>query len=175
MSENNGDPVGDFQRWLMKQGAKGIGRQVADRVRSTVGAPNPKADVWDTATTEPPPDEPPECQWCPICRAARMAQQGGAPGLSTVGDTLANLAQDAFSVLDNVLRVPGKAPANGEQGSGDSDNRTVVGTRLGRPVVHPEHQDREPADERGDRAEGRDAGDAPSGSGGQQQVGWPAE
>ena len=167
MSENSGDPVGDFQRWLMKQGAKGIGRQVADRVRSTVGGSNPKADVWDTATTEPPPEEPPECQWCPICRAARMAQQGGGPGLSTVGDTLANLAQDAFSVLDNVLRVPPKTSS--------SNNGTVVGTRLGRSVVHPEHQDGESADEGRDRAESGDAGDAPSGSRGEQQVGWPAE
>jgi hypothetical protein len=71
MSENNGDPVGDFQRWLMKQGAKGMAKQVADKVRTTVGvAPDPKADVWETATTEPLGEEPPECKWCPICRAA---------------------------------------------------------------------------------------------------------
>jgi hypothetical protein len=165
VSENNGDPVGDFQRWLMKQGAKGIGRQVADRVRSTVGGPSAKADPWETATTEPPPGEPPECQWCPICRAARMAQQGGGPGLSTVGDTLANLAQDAFSVLDNVLRTIPKS----------SDNGPVVGTGLGRPVIHPEHEHREPADEGGHGAERRDTRDVPSDRGRQQQVGWPAE
>ena len=164
MSENNGDPVGDFQRWLMKQGAKGISRQVADKVRSTVGAsPNPKADVWEAATTEPPGDEPPECKWCPICRAARMAQSGGSG--KAVNDTLSGLVQDAFSVIDSVL----KAPAS-------SNNGTVVGTGVpGRAVVHPENENREPADEGGHRDEGGDTGDGPADGGGEEQVGWPAE
>ncbi len=49
------DPVGDFQRWLMKAGAKSIGREVAGRVRSTLGGgggAKHNEDVWDTATTE---------------------------------------------------------------------------------------------------------------------------
>lgn len=165
MSENNGDPVGDFQRWLMKQGAKGMARQVADRVRSTVGAaPNPKADVWETATTEPPGDEPPECKWCPICRAARMAQTQGT-GMGAVNDTLSGLVQDAFSVLDSVLKPPRA-----------SNNSTVVGTGVpGRPVVHTENEDGEPADKGGDGDEGGDAGDGPAGRRGEEQVGWPAE
>jgi hypothetical protein len=157
VSENNGDPVGDFQRWLMKQGAKGIARQVADKVRSTVGTtPSPKGDVWETATTEPPGEEPPECKWCPICRAARMTQTGGS-----VNDTLSGIVQDAFSVIDTVIR---------------SNNGTVVGPRVpGRTVVHPQDQDGESADEGRDGAEGRDTGDGPSGRGGDEQVGWPAE
>ena len=157
MSENNSDPVGDFQRWLMRQGAKGLARQVADKVRTTVSpAPDPKADVWETATTEPPGEEPPECKWCPICRAARMAQSSGS-----VNDTLSGLVQDAFSVIDTVMR---------------SNNGPVVGTRVtGRTVVHSQDEDGEAADERRDREKGRDSGDTPSGRGGDEQVGWPAE
>ena len=165
MAENNGDPIGDMQRWLMKQGARGLAREVSEKVRSTVGQPAGKSDVWDTATTEPPADEPPECQWCPICRAARMASAGGQ-GFSSVGDTLAGLAQDAFGMIDSVLRVQG------------SDNGSVVGSSRVRPrgpVVHPEHENRESADERRDRKEGGDTGHRPSDSGGDEKVGWPAE
>jgi len=46
------DPIGDFQRWLMRAGAKSIGRDVAGRVRSTLGGGGGGAkneDVWDTA------------------------------------------------------------------------------------------------------------------------------
>lgn len=164
MSENNGDPVGDFQRWLMRQGAKGIAKQVADKVRTTVTpGPDPKADVWDTATTEPPLDEPPECKWCPICRAARAAQ-GAAQGGTSVNETLSGLVQDAFSVIDNVMR---------------SNNGPVVGTTTRVPprrtVVHPEDKNGESADERRDGAERRDSGDGPPERGGDEQVGWPAE
>jgi hypothetical protein len=157
MSENNGDPVGDFQRWLMKQGAKGMARQVADRVRATVTpGPDPKADVWETATTEPPLDEPPECKWCPICRAARAAQGGGS-----VNETLSGLVQDAFSVIDTVMR---------------SNNGPVVGPRVpGRTVVHPQDKNGESADEGRDGAERGDAGDGPAERGSDEQVGWPAE
>jgi hypothetical protein len=165
VAENNSDPISDMQRWLMKQGARGLAREVTGKVRSTIGQTAGKSDVWDTATTEPPGDEPPECQWCPICRAARMAS-GGGQGFSAVGDTLAGLAQDAFSVLDSVLRVQG------------SDNGPVVGSRVPPtrgPVVHPEHQNRESADERRDRKEGGEAGHRPSDRGGDEQVGWPAE
>jgi hypothetical protein len=188
LSENSGDPAGDFQRWLMKQGVKGMARQVADRVRSTVGAgANPKADVWETATTEPLGDEPPECKWCPICRAARMAQTSG-PGMGTVNDTLSGLVQDAFSVLDSVLKPPptnrsannrpsSTSPSSTSPSSTSPSNySTVVGTGVpGWPVVHPENKDGEPADKGGDGDEGGDPGDGPPGRGGEEQVGWPAE
>ena len=82
-TEPGSDPIGDFQRWLMKAGAKSIGRDVAGRVRSTLGGGGGRAknaDVWETATTEELTDEPPECQWCPICRAARRYRDSGGHG-----------------------------------------------------------------------------------------------
>ena len=81
-TEPGSDPIGDFQRWLMRAGAKSIGRDVAARVKSTLGGGGgaKQGDVWDTATTEELTDEPPECQWCPICRAARRYRDsGGSP------------------------------------------------------------------------------------------------
>ena len=32
------DPVADFQRWLMKAGARGMANQVADQVKRTIGS-----------------------------------------------------------------------------------------------------------------------------------------
>src|SRR5215469_5836956 len=112
-TEPGSDPIGDFQRWLMKAGAKSIGREVAGRVKSTIGGVGggggaDKAVVWETATTEEPTDEPPECQWCPICRAARRYRDSGSTGGSQfagVGDTLAGLTRDAFSLFDAALRA----------------------------------------------------------------------
>jgi hypothetical protein len=120
MSTDSGtDPVGDFQRWLMRAGARSIGAGVADRVKSTLGGGDAKrADVWETATTETPGDEPPECQWCPICRAARRYRDAGgtgaAPGspLAGVGDTLAGFTRDAFGLFEAAMRpVPPRPPA----------------------------------------------------------------
>ena len=36
-NSDRSDPIGDFQRWLMKAGAKSLGREVAGRVKSTLG------------------------------------------------------------------------------------------------------------------------------------------
>ena len=112
-TEPGSDPIGDFQRWLMKAGAKSIGRDVADRVKSTLGGGESKhASVWETATTEDPVDEPPECQWCPICRAARRYRDGGGSTATLsgqfagVGDTLAGLTRDAFSLFESAMRTP---------------------------------------------------------------------
>jgi hypothetical protein len=118
------DPIGDFQRWMMKAGARSIGRDVAGRVRSTLGGGGGRgaknADVWETATTEELTDEPPECQWCPICRAARRYRDSGGTGapagqFAGVGDTLAGLTRDAFSLFDAALRPPQRpaAPSGG--------------------------------------------------------------
>jgi hypothetical protein len=116
------DPIGDFQRWMMKAGAKSIGREVAGRVKSTLGGgggAKHAEDVWDTATTEELTDEPPECQWCPICRAARRYRDsGGTPAgqFAGVGDTLAGLTRDAFSLFDAALRQAQRpAPASGSR------------------------------------------------------------
>src|SRR6266700_3492046 len=107
-TEPGSDPIGDLQRWLMRAGARSIGANVADRVKSTLGGGRSakNADVWETATTEAPGDEPPECQWCPICRAARRYRDsGGAPAgasspLAGVGDTLAGFTRDAFGLFE---------------------------------------------------------------------------
>jgi hypothetical protein len=106
------DPVADFQRWLMKAGARSLSREVADRVRTTIGggaSANKHASVWETATTEPPGDEPPECQWCPICRAARAARAGNAGGLgaslANAGGLLASVVQDAFSAVGEAMKT----------------------------------------------------------------------
>jgi hypothetical protein len=117
MSEQPGsDPFGDFQRWLMKAGARSITRDVTDRVKSTMGGGRAKqyTDVWDEATTTDPTEEPPECQWCPICRAARKARDSGGSStgfseqVAGAADALAGLTRDAFSLFesDPVDRAP---------------------------------------------------------------------
>ena len=131
------DPVADFQRWLMKAGARSMANQVADQVRRTVGAERkPSGDVWDTATNEVPPNEAPECQWCPVCQAARAARVGGASGLgaalSGAGTVLSSVVQDAFSVFEQVMktqdqnqnrsaeRTGGPRPGTGASDGGES-------------------------------------------------------
>ena len=199
-SEPGSDPIGDFQRWLMKAGAKSIGRDVAGRVRSTLGGGSgaKSDDVWETATTEEPTDEPPECQWCPICRAARRYRDSGGVGagqFAGVGDTLAGLTRDAFSLFDAALRPPQRpAPPSGarpadrgpadhgaaDHGAGDHEHSdhgaVVVGPGIGWPtVVHPQHEDDEASDERGDRQEGGEPGDRGADGGTDQQVEGTAE
>jgi hypothetical protein len=201
------DPIGDFQRWLMRAGAKSIGRDVAGRVRSTLGSGGgaKNEDVWETATTEELTDEPPECQWCPICRAARRYRDsGGTSGsqFAGVGDTLAGLTRDAFSLFDAALRPPQRPAApsagrpadhgttgHGTTGHGPADHgaadhehgqsdhgAVVVGPGIGWPtVVHAEHEDDEAADERGDRQEGGEPGDSGPDGGTDQQVERTAE
>ena len=101
------DPIGDFQRWLMKSGAKGLGREVRGNLRKTFGRPAGE-DVWSQATREEP-DEPPECEWCPICRAARKYRDSSGPGvgghLTGAGDAFASVVSDAFSAVESALSV----------------------------------------------------------------------
>jgi hypothetical protein len=104
------DPVADFQRWLMKAGARSMANQVADNVRRTIGQPKrDSGDIWDTATTEAPTDEAPECQWCPVCQAARRIRESN-PGLgdrlASAGGVLASVVQDAFSAVEQVIKTP---------------------------------------------------------------------
>jgi hypothetical protein len=109
----------------MRAGAKSISRDVAGRVRSTVGGGGraKQADVWETATTEELTEEPPECQWCPICRAARRYRESGGQGqppgfggqfgqFGQVGDTLAGLTRDAFSLFDAAMKASQRPPAS---------------------------------------------------------------
>jgi hypothetical protein len=197
------DPIGDFQRWMMKAGAKSIGRDVAGRVKSTLGGGGggkKDGDVWETATTEELTDEPPECQWCPICRAARRYRDSGgtAAGPSQfagVGDTLAGLTRDAFSLFDAALRPPQRPAQPGantpganrpadhgpaDHGPADHDHSdhgaVVVGPGIGWPtVVHPQDEDDEAADEGGDRQESGEPGDSGPDGGTDQQVERTAE
>jgi hypothetical protein len=105
------DPVADFQRWLMKAGARSMANQVADQVKRTMGQERKhkgSGDVWDTATTELPPNEAPECQWCPVCQAARAARVSG-PGLSErlagAGGVLASVASDVFAAFEQAMKT----------------------------------------------------------------------
>jgi len=195
-SEPASDPIRDLQRWLMKAGARSLGRDVADRVRSTAGGGRGRgkpANVWETATTEPPGDEPPECLWCPICRAARRYRDSGATGaglsgqLAGVGDTLAGFTRDAFSIVEAAMRASqrpagaGKADAekastDADAGEAGSDNGTVVGPGVAWPTaVHSQDEHGEPADEGGDGEESSEPGDLPSDGRGDEQVEGPAE
>ena len=196
-TEQGSDPVGDFQRWLMKAGARSIGREVAGRVKSTFGGvatgggSSKKADVWDTATTEEVTDEPPECQWCPICRAARRYRDSGGSSGNTggssspsqfagVGDTLAGLTRDAFSLFDAALRTTSQRPASPPSAHRPPDHSdhsaVVVGPGVGWPtVVHPQDEDNEAADESSDREEGGEPGDGGTGGGADEQVERTAE
>jgi hypothetical protein len=87
-----------------------MANQVADQVKRTIGQDKrrPRGDVWDTATNEMPPDEPPECQWCPVCQAARAARMSG-PGfgerLAGAGGALASVVSDAFSAFDKAMKT----------------------------------------------------------------------
>ncbi|MBO0802954.1 MAG: hypothetical protein J2P25_07755 [Nocardiopsaceae bacterium] len=177
-TEPGSDPIGDFQRWLMKAGARGLSRDVTGRLRSTLGG-RPPGDVWETATTEQPGDEPPECQWCPVCRAARRYRDSGGagglgPSLAAAGDTLAGLAQDAFGLFEAAMRAQQQRPEGRDAdppapAGTSSDDGTVVGPGVAWPtVVHPEHEHGEASDERGDAAEDGQSGDGPAGNGSDQ-------
>jgi hypothetical protein len=120
-SGRGSDPVADFQRWLMKAGARSMANQVAGQVKRTLGQERRYGgDIWDTATNEPPPNEAPECQWCPVCQAARAARMSG-PGLgatlANAGGVLASVVQDAFSAFEQVMKT---------QDQNRSSERTVV-------------------------------------------------
>ena len=126
-----GDPVADFQRWLMKAGARSMANQVAGQVKRTIGAERrDSGDVWDTATNEVPPNEAPECQWCPVCQAARAARLGSGSGLgaqlANAGGALASVVQDAFSVFEQAMKTQdqnrsAERPGTSRPGSGASD------------------------------------------------------
>jgi hypothetical protein len=125
VTENNrssgSDPIGDFQRWLMKSSAKNLSREIKGGFRRTFGGNQDSGDVWETATTEPPPTvgEAPECAWCPVCRAARRFRDSG-PGFAShaaaAGDALLSVAQDTIAAFETTLstRPPGTGPKTPE-------------------------------------------------------------
>ena len=134
------DPVADFQRWLMKAGARSMANQVAYQVKRTLGTERrDSGDVWDTATNELPPSESPECQWCPVCQAARAARLGSGSGLgaqlASAGGVLASVVQDAFSAFEQAMKTQeqnrsAERPGTSRPGSGAPDrgeNREETG------------------------------------------------
>jgi hypothetical protein len=116
------DPIGDFQRWLVRSGARSVSRELGGHIAGAFGLGGKPGDVWENATA-PPSDEAPECAWCPVCRAARLLRVSG-PGLASqvaaASDTLATLVQDAASVVESALAAgkrPGGQPPAGGRGS----------------------------------------------------------
>jgi hypothetical protein len=107
----------EVQRWLIKVSARSMRDEIGGQVRRAFGGPEPNPDeVWAVATTEPPDaaTEPPECAWCPVCRAARRITRSrdgstGTPGLSEAAEVMAGAVRDALAGLDSILsyRSPG--------------------------------------------------------------------
>ncbi len=108
------DPIGDFQRWLIRSGARSMTRELSGHIAGALGLSGRPGDVWESATA-PPLEEAPECAWCPVCRAARLLRVSG-PGLAshvaTASDTLASLVQEAASVVESALAA-GRQPEPG--------------------------------------------------------------
>jgi hypothetical protein len=132
------DLIGDFQRWLIRSSAKGVGRQVTGRIRSALGRNQQQqtGDVWETATTEPP-EEAPECAWCPLCRAARLLREtkpGRDTRVTAVSDALGTVVQDAFNVLEAALATTAR-PGGADGRRAGSAGRTA---RAGSGQVKPE-------------------------------------
>lgn len=106
------DPIGEFQRWLVRSGARGMSRELGGHLAGKLGFSSKSGDVWESATA-PPPEEAPECAWCPVCRAARLLRESG-PGLAShmasASDTLAGIVQEATSVVESMLSAASRRP-----------------------------------------------------------------
>lgn len=153
------DMLTDLQRWLLRSSARSMRKELSGQVRRTFGGSEQKkgaAEVWDTATNEIPPEvgESPECQWCPICRAARRMRDSG-PGLggqlSGAGDAVASAVQDAISALDSIL----------SRAAGGSDQRAAGSSQAG----HQARSGPAPAAARRDRTDSKTADDGPGAAG----------
>jgi hypothetical protein len=125
-SRSGQDPIGDFQRWLVRSGARSVSREVSDQIRSALGVGGGPADVWARATA-PPADEASECAWCPFCRAARVLRESG-PGVSSqmaaAGEAVGVLARDAMSVFESALAATSRAAKAGA-GQGQASASSV--------------------------------------------------
>jgi hypothetical protein len=138
------DMLSDLQRWLIRSSARNVRKELTGQVRRTFsgGQRTSTANVWDTATNEIPPEvgESPECQWCPICRAARRMRDSG-PGiggqLSGAGDAVASAVQDAVSALDSILGKASGSRASEPRGaeSRGAESRGGSGARASRPAA----------------------------------------
>jgi hypothetical protein len=111
----------EIQRWLIRTSARNMRDELGDQVKKAFrGSGGHSADAWATATTESPDaaNEPPECSWCPLCRAARLiahARTGtdsrGGPRLSDAADTMTGAIRDALAGLDSILSYRPGEPA----------------------------------------------------------------
>jgi hypothetical protein len=118
-SRSGQDPIGEFQRWLVRSSARNVSREVSDQIRSVLGGRGGKpADVWEQATA-PPTDEAPECAWCPVCRAARVLKEQG-PGMSSqvsaASEAMGVFVHDALTLFESALSATGKMA----KGAGDT-------------------------------------------------------
>ena len=136
--QQGNDPVGDFQRWLMRSGARGLGKEVRGNIRKTFGyGDTGRDDVWGSATSEPEGGEhPPECEWCPLCRAARKMKDSG-PGLSShlssAGDAFASVMREAVDAFEAVIATgtgPRRPPADANPGTAEPADAAVALRRL---------------------------------------------
>ena len=133
------DPVGDFQRWLMRSGARGFGREMRGNIRKTFGYGEAgRDDVWESATNEPEGGgEPPECEWCPLCRAARKMRDSG-PGLgshlSSAGGIFATVVQDAVNAFEAVITT---GPATGPSPAGPAAGTAAADANSGPSAADP--------------------------------------
>ena len=164
------DMLSDLQRWLIRSGAKSMRKEITGQVRRTFssGQRSATSNVWDTATTEIPPDagESPECQWCPICRAARLMRESG-PGiggqLSGAGEVVASAVQDAVSALDSILGKAGGSRVSDSRGGQSRAGQPRTGQPGAGAGERPGFGDSEPAGPHG-AAHDRHDDAAPHGS-----------
>ena len=130
------DLIGELQRWLVRSGARSVSRGLGDQVRTALGG-STHADVWENATAD---QEPPECQWCPICRARRRLRDSG-PGLSTTvaaaGDAVTTVMQDAAAAFEAAVAAAGRqarprdeAPVSGAVWDEATDEPAVPLSRI---------------------------------------------
>jgi hypothetical protein len=156
-SRSGQDPIGDFQRWLVRSGARSVSREVSDQIRSMLGRSAAPADVW-TKATAPPADEAPECAWCPICRAARVLRESG-PGvgsqMAAAGGAVGALARDAVSVVESALAATGRAAKAGT-GQGQAPSGSVWADVTAADPEEPAAGPGEPAADPGEPAAARE-------------------
>jgi hypothetical protein len=153
------DLTGEIQKWLIRSGARSMRRELGEQFRKVWSGqqaePTKPGDVWNAATTEPPPElsEAPECAWCPICRAARRIRESG-PGLggqlAGAGGGVAAAVQEALAAFDSVLSArPRTDPAGGSARPAQADppEAPAASTPPGGPDhAPPEGPDHEPDD-----------------------------
>jgi hypothetical protein len=115
------DLIGEVQRWLLRSGARGVSRGLNDQIRTALRGGG-HTDVWETATAD---EEPPECAWCPICRARRRLRESG-PGLAShvaaATDAVGVMVQDAMSAFEAAVAAAGRQarPRQESQSGGEA-------------------------------------------------------